>query len=289
MHTSPEDVAFMQEALALARTHLGRVWPHPAVGCVVVKENQVVGRGMTGQGGTPHAEIVALNEAGERAVGATVYVSLEPCCQRGRALSCTDMLIDADVARVIAALPDPNPAVNGTGFAQLRAAGLAVEVGVCEDEAAEVNAGYFHRLATGQPLVVPVEREALHMTDLFDGAVFFDALLTSLETWLEAAHTRREAGLCVVLDDAAIAPAALARVPLALRQQIWLVAPAHRRPGRLSALSSLLENIIEVPAGAGGAIDLPALLSVLGEKGLTRVAVEAHTPLAERLAVPGEV
>src|SRR6516165_10188428 len=143
----------MRAALALARRGLGAVWPNPAVGCVIVNENRVVGRGWTQPGGRPHGETEALRRAAKAARGATAYVSLEPCCHWGRTPPCTDALIAGGIRRVVIALEDPDPRVAGDGVQQLRAAGLEVETGLCEAEAAEINAGFFCRLRNGRPLV----------------------------------------------------------------------------------------------------------------------------------------
>src|SRR5579863_436286 len=153
MTPSEFDLAMMRAALALARRGLGGVWPNPAVGCVVARDGHVVGRGWTGAGGRPHAESEALRRAGERARGATAYVSLEPCCHWGKTPPCADALAAAGLRRVVGALADPDPRVAGGGFARLREAGIAVEAGLLGEEAAEVNAGFLTRLAHGRPLV----------------------------------------------------------------------------------------------------------------------------------------
>src|SRR5690242_13572655 len=142
----------MRAALALARRSLGRTWPNPAVGCVIVKDGVVVGRGRTQDGGRPHAEVDALAQAGEEARGATVYVTLEPCSHHGKSPPCADALIKAGVAKVVSALEDPNPEVNGQGHARLRTAGIAVEVGEGAKSAAEINAGFLLRVREGRPL-----------------------------------------------------------------------------------------------------------------------------------------
>src|ERR1700726_3923624 len=153
---SPSDQLFdlraMRAALALARRGLGTVWPNPAVGCVIVNRGRVVGRGWTQPGGRPHGETEALRRAGEAARGASAYVSLEPCCHWGRTPPCVDALIKAGVRRVVVALEDPDPRVAGEGLRRLRDAGLAVETGLCAEEAAEVNAGFLSRLRLGRPL-----------------------------------------------------------------------------------------------------------------------------------------
>ena len=133
MSKDAADRAYMQAALSLARRTLGRAAPNPAVGCVIVADGRVVGRGWTQPGGRPHAETEALQRAGAAARGATAYVTLEPCSHHGRTPPCTDAMIAAGIARVVVPHIDPDPRVNGAGFAKLRAAGIAVEIGLCED------------------------------------------------------------------------------------------------------------------------------------------------------------
>ena len=120
----------MALALALGRRGLGRTWPNPAVGAVIVKDGVIVGRGWTQPGGRPHAEVEALRRAGEAARGATLYVTLEPCSHHGKSPPCADAVIAAGIARVVSAIEDPNPEVAGAGHARLRAAGIAVDVGI---------------------------------------------------------------------------------------------------------------------------------------------------------------
>lgn len=148
-----EDRHFMTRALELAAGQLGRVWPNPAVGCVIAADGVVVGEGATQVGGRPHAEVVALSHAGERARGATAYVSLEPCDHFGRTPPCSGALIDADIARVVVALIDPDPRVSGKGVARLRGSGIDVEVGCLGDVAEDQNAGFLSRIQRGRPLV----------------------------------------------------------------------------------------------------------------------------------------
>src|ERR1051325_1715768 len=135
---SPEstDNRFMQLALSLGRRALGRTWPHPAVGAVVVKDGVIVGRGWTQPGGRPHAETEALKRAGKAAQGATLYVTLEPCSHHGKTPPCVDAIIKAGIARVVSALEDVNPEVAGQGYARLRERGIAVETGLGAAEAA---------------------------------------------------------------------------------------------------------------------------------------------------------
>ncbi|MGX9393945.1 bifunctional diaminohydroxyphosphoribosylaminopyrimidine deaminase/5-amino-6-(5-phosphoribosylamino)uracil reductase RibD (plasmid) [Nitrobacteraceae bacterium UC4446_H13] len=144
---------FMNEALLLARQAQGKVWPNPAVGCVIVNKGVIVGRGQTQPGGRPHAERVALARAGTLAKGATLYVTLEPCCHWGETPPCTAAIIDAGIAAVYAALQDPDPRVNGGGFARLREANIDVNVGLGDAAAAGIMRGFFKRVLTGRPFV----------------------------------------------------------------------------------------------------------------------------------------
>src|SRR6201986_2134789 len=140
------DRRFMQLALTLGRRGLGRTWPNPAVGAVVVKDGVIVGRGWTQPGGRPHAEPEALRRAGEAARGATLYVTLEPCSHFGKSPPCADAVIAAGIARVVSALEDPNPEVAGQAHARPRAAGITVDVGLSADEARHDHAGHISRM-----------------------------------------------------------------------------------------------------------------------------------------------
>jgi diaminohydroxyphosphoribosylaminopyrimidine deaminase / 5-amino-6-(5-phosphoribosylamino)uracil reductase len=142
----------MRAALALARRSLGRTWPNPSVGCVIVRDGCVIARGRTQKGGRPHAEADALAHARESLKGATVYVTLEPCSHHGRTPPCADALVTAGIARVVSALEDPDPRVKGQGHARLKAAGITVEVGEGAAQAAEINAGFLLRVREGRPL-----------------------------------------------------------------------------------------------------------------------------------------
>src|SRR6202045_2495259 len=148
------DARFMQLALTLGRRGQGRTWPNPAVGAVVVKHGVIVGRGWTQPGGRPHAEVEALERAGEAARAATLYATLEPCSHFGKSPPCADAVIAAGVARVVSAIEDPNPQVAGQGTAKLRAAGVSVETGLCAREAAHDHAGHFRRIRDKRPHVI---------------------------------------------------------------------------------------------------------------------------------------
>src|SRR6202049_1956991 len=148
------DQRFMQLAFALGRRGQGRTWPNPAVGAVVVNDGVIVGRGWTQAGGRPHAEAVALAHAGEAARGATLYVTLEPCSHLGKSAPCAAAGIAAGSKRVVSAIEDPNPEVAGQGHARLRAAGIAVDIGLGAAEAAHDHAGHFRRVRDKRPHVI---------------------------------------------------------------------------------------------------------------------------------------
>ncbi len=147
------DRRFMEQALALAALGEGATSPNPRVGCLVVRDGAVVGRGFHRAAGEPHAEAIAIGEAGERARGASLYVNLEPCAHHGRTPPCADLVARAGIRRVVASIQDPNPEVNGRGFARLREAGIAVEVGLLEDDARRLNGPFVKLHVSGRPLV----------------------------------------------------------------------------------------------------------------------------------------
>ena len=151
MDFSGSDRAFMSQALELARRGLYTTDPNPRVGCVLTHGDQVVGEGWHRKAGEPHAEKLALKSAGERANGATAFVTLEPCSHTGRTPPCTDALSAAGVSRVVAAMRDPNPAVDGEGLAAMRSAGIDVAVGLLEQEAVDLNPGFVSRMQRGRP------------------------------------------------------------------------------------------------------------------------------------------
>lgn len=160
------DLAFMQICLDLAQQAEGRTHPNPMVGALVVSpDGEIVGRGFHKKSGTPHAEVYALEEAGEKARGATIYVSLEPCCHFGKMPPCSDAVIKSGVRRVVAAMVDPNPKVGGDGIKQLENAGIEVTVGVLQNEAAWLNRGFISRITKGRPWV------CLKMAVTLDGRI----------------------------------------------------------------------------------------------------------------------
>ncbi|MGD8907943.1 MAG: bifunctional diaminohydroxyphosphoribosylaminopyrimidine deaminase/5-amino-6-(5-phosphoribosylamino)uracil reductase RibD [Chromatiales bacterium] len=181
--SSDADHRYMGRAIQLARKGLYTTHPNPRVGCVLAKQGEVVGEGYHRRAGEPHAERNALAQAGERARGATAYVTLEPCCHQGRTPPCSDGLIEAGVKRVVAAMRDPNPRVAGAGFSQLRAAGIEVEEGVMQAQAERLNPGYTKRMRQGLPYV----RCKLAMS--LDGRT---AMASGESQWITSAAARED-------------------------------------------------------------------------------------------------
>jgi diaminohydroxyphosphoribosylaminopyrimidine deaminase / 5-amino-6-(5-phosphoribosylamino)uracil reductase len=312
------DRRFMQLALTLGRRGLGRTWPNPAVGAVVVKDGVIVGRGWTQPGGRPHAEPEALRRAGEAARGATLYVTLEPCSHVGKSPPCADAVIAAGIARVVAAIEDPNPLVAGQGHAKLRAAGIVVDVGLGAEEAARDHAGHFRRVRDKRPHVML--KLAVSSDDKIAGAGHRQVSITG-----EAARTRVHllraqsdailVGIGTVLADD---PKLTCRLPgMAARSPVRVVLDrALRIPGdsklvhsaRTTPLWLMASELAEAPAAtklaAAGAqvirmapndtkdaagLDLVAVLHALSERGITRLMVEGGSRVASSFVAAGLV
>ena len=306
------DANLMRLALALGRRNLGRTWPNPSVGAVVVapETGTILSAAVTAPGGRPHAETQALALAGEAARGATLYVTLEPCSHHGRTPPCSEAIIAAGIGRVVSALEDPDPRVAGRGHGLLRAAGIAVETGLCREEAARDHRGHVTRVTLGRPMLhlklartrdgfaAGAGTERLRITGpVADGAVHLwrahaDAILVGIGTARadDPSLTVRLPGLAarsplrIVLDsDLHLSPASvLARTARDVPVLVLTTrsAPVHAR----RALESLGVEVLPVATGAQGRIDLPAALAVLGERGLTRLCSEGGPRLAESLA-----
>jgi diaminohydroxyphosphoribosylaminopyrimidine deaminase / 5-amino-6-(5-phosphoribosylamino)uracil reductase len=303
------DQSAMRAALALARRGLGAVWPNPAVGCVIVSEGRVVGRGWTQPGGRPHGETEALRRAGEAARDATAYVSLEPCCHWGKTPPCVDALIAAGVRRVVVALQDPDPRVAGEGLRRLRAAGLEVETGLYADEAAEINAGFLCRLRLGRPLVTlklatsldgriatrlgesqwitgPPAREHAHLL-----RAVHDAIMVGTGTVLadDPQLTCRLPGLLhrspvrIVIDRELRIPPSMRLIARAPDFPTWILTLPAADPARRREFLAGGAAVIDVGPDPDGAIDLAAALTALGERGITRLLVEGGGRLAAAL------
>lgn len=192
----------MALALTLGRRGQGNCWPNPAVGCVIVHDGRIVGRGWTQPGGRPHAETVALAQAGEASRGATAYVTLEPCAHHGETPPCAEALIAAGVARVVAPLADSDPRVSGQGFEMLRRHDIAVTTGVMADEAARDHAGFFLRTEQGRPLVT------LKLAASLDGRI---ATATGESRWITGPEARRAVHAMRARHDAVMVGAGTAR------------------------------------------------------------------------------
>lgn len=287
----------MRHALRLAQRALGRAAPNPAVGCVILSQDgRISGRGWTGNGGRPHAETVALSEAGGKARGGTAYVTLEPCAHHGCTPPCADALVQAGLARVVAASGDPDARVNGAGFELLRAGGIQVVSGVLHEEAAELNAGFFLRIRERRPLVT------LKVAESADGRT---ASANGESRWITGDDARRFGHLLRAKHDAILIgvetaivddPSLTCRLPgledrspirvildtrLRLPLSSKLVRTAHDRPTWIftvveggDAFREAGVDVFTVGRDARGRPDIAAMLRVLADRGITRLLVE---------------
>ncbi|MGH6679212.1 MAG: bifunctional diaminohydroxyphosphoribosylaminopyrimidine deaminase/5-amino-6-(5-phosphoribosylamino)uracil reductase RibD [Bradyrhizobium sp.] len=308
------DRRFMRLALTLGRRGLGGTWPNPAVGAVVVKDGVIVGRGWTQPGGRPHAEPEALKRAGQSARGATLYVTLEPCSHVGKSPPCTDAVIASGIARVVAATGDPNPEVAGQGFAKLRAAGIAVDIGLEAAQAARDHAGHLRRVRDGRPHVIL--KLAVSADDRIGGAggkpvaitgeaarsrvhllrAQCDAILVGIGTVLadDPLLTSRLPGMAahspvrVVLDRALRIPLASRLVQSARKTRLWVMTSETAEAAVAAGLGAAGAQVIRV-GGATPDIDLQAVLHLLAERGITRLMVEGGSRVAAAFVAAGLV
>jgi diaminohydroxyphosphoribosylaminopyrimidine deaminase/5-amino-6-(5-phosphoribosylamino)uracil reductase len=299
----------MNLALALGRRGLGRTWPNPAVGAVIVKDGVIVGRGWTQAGGRPHAEVEALRRAGAVARGATLYVTLEPCSHFGKSPPCADAVIAAGISRVVSAIEDPNPEVAGQGHARLRAAGIAVDMGVDMGFAAEQayrdHAGHIARMTLGRPHVLlklalsadgkagaagrkPVAitgeavRERVHLL-----RAEYDAIMIGIGTALadDPLLTCRLPGMSkyspvrVVADSLLRLPLNSRLVKSAYETPVWVVAGMSAPQEAEFALLPLGVEVLRSPDSTDP-LDLKDALGFLSAKGITRLMVEGGPTLA---------
>jgi diaminohydroxyphosphoribosylaminopyrimidine deaminase / 5-amino-6-(5-phosphoribosylamino)uracil reductase len=299
------DQRFMALALALGRRSLGRAWPNPAVGAVVVKDGVIIGRGWTQAGGRPHAETEALKAAGKSARGATMYTTLEPCSHQGKTPPCAEAIIRAGIARVVSALEDPNPEVAGQGYARLRERGIAVEIGLAVEEARRAHVGHIRRIAEGRPHVllklalsadgkvgaagrkpVAITGEAVR-TQVSLLRARYDAILVGVGTVLSdnPSLTCRLPGMLdhspvrVVLDAGLRVPLSYSMVATARETPTWIVcAPAASAMAEQVLRERGLE-VLRVEAKEGR-LDLLQLLKRLAELGITRLMVEGGPTVA---------
>jgi diaminohydroxyphosphoribosylaminopyrimidine deaminase/5-amino-6-(5-phosphoribosylamino)uracil reductase len=295
MPFSTIDHEFMARALRLARKGLFTTTPNPRVGCVVVRDGAIAGEGWHARAGEPHAEIHALNAAGKQSRGATAYITLEPCSHHGRTPPCADALIAAGVARVVAAMRDPNPQVGGNGLEKLRAAGIACDDGLMEAEARELNIGFVSRMTRGRPWL------RLKVAASLDGKT---ALNNGRSQWITGPDARRDghawrARACAILTGAGtvrdddprltVRDVETSRQPLRVvvdshletppQARLFeggnaLVAAASADTAKIDALRAAGAEVIVLP-NAQGKVDLPRLLQVLAERGVNELHVEA--------------
>ncbi len=311
--SAADDRRNMALALSLGRRGQGRVWPNPAVGCVIVQGARIVGRGWTADGGRPHAETQALAQAGRAADGATAYVTLEPCSHHGQTPPCAEALIAARVARVVVATGDPDDRVSGRGIAMLRAAGITVEMGLMEAEARADHAGFLLRVTSGRPWIT------LKLAATLDGRI---ATATGESKWITSPAARAMVHALRARHDAVMVGAGTARADdpaltvrgLGITRQpvrvvisrnldlpaggtlartaqdvpLWIChdhALDRATVARWAALGAVL-----IPCEtAGRQVSIPAVVTALGARGLTRVLCEGGGALAASLLAAGLV
>jgi len=309
--TDADDITWMRRALALARSVMYSTTPNPRVGCVIVRDGRVLGEGATQPPGGPHAEVRALGDAaarGESVRGATLYVTLEPCSHFGRTPPCADAIVAARPARVVVAMGDPNPRVAGQGLDRLREAGIAVTVGVCPDEALEINAGFVARMSRGTPWAW------VKMAASLDGR---SALHNGVSQWITGEAARADghawrARSCVVLtgmgtvlkDDPRLnvrgvpTPRAPRKAVVDGRLEIpedarlldgteTLIFTARPDAAKAARLAERNARVVALPEGDTDRVDLPAMMRWLGEHEVNEVHVEAGAGLGGALVSAG--
>lgn len=308
---SARDIHFMRVSMGLARQGWGRVWPNPAVGCVIVKDGHVLGRARTQDGGRPHAETVALAQAGDQARGADVYVTLEPCAHHGKTPPCAEALIQAGVRRVLVGVEDPDPRVNGKGIDKLRQAGLIVETPVMAEACREINLGFFLKMTERRPMIT------LKTASTLDGHV---AMASGESKWitgeLARAYGRLERAehdavaigvgtiladnpaltsrlsprghepICIIFDTNLRSPFDASIFKNTDKRNVWIVCQDKADEDQLTRFMDLGVRVIPVPL-QGVHVDLKAAVSALAEAGLTRVLVEGGATLMTALIKRG--
>jgi len=303
------DQGLMQHALELAQRGLYSTHPNPRVGCVIAHDEKIVGEGWHVKAGEAHAEVHALRQAGERARGATAYVTLEPCAHTGKTAPCVDALIDAGISRVVYAMQDPNPLVNGAGLAKLRQAGIIVAgpVPVCEQAAIELNAGFIKRMQQGLPLV------RIKMGVSADGRI---ALSSGISKWItnevsrnDVQHWRARSsailtGIGTVLTDDPQLSVRAHDIDLHGREVWRIICDTHLRTpadARITASPHSLiytvarpqargqAEIVQVSADGGGEVNLELVLRDLAKRGCNELLVEAGSGISGALLALGLV
>jgi diaminohydroxyphosphoribosylaminopyrimidine deaminase/5-amino-6-(5-phosphoribosylamino)uracil reductase len=307
--TVDDDERYMRLALTLGRRNLGATWPNPAVGAVIVKDGAILARGWTQEGGRPHAEIEALRRAKKDAqdllVGATLYVTLEPCSHQGKSPPCADAIVRAGIARVVSALEDPNPEVAGAGHARLREKGVAVEIGLCADEASRAHAGHIVRVTKNRPHVllkmalsadgkvglagrkrVQITGEAAQAR-VFQMRARSDAILVGIGTVLadNPQLTCRLPGMearspvRVVLDAQLRVPLSTSVVATVRDTPTWVFGARNASTMAAEILEQRGCKVFRVDA-ENGRLDLGAVLTTLAGQGITRLMVEGGPTVA---------
>ncbi|GGO16280.1 riboflavin biosynthesis protein RibD [Iodidimonas muriae] len=287
---APPDPKFMDMALRLGARGLGRVAPNPAVGCVIVRDGHVVGRGWTAPGGRPHAETVALAQAGAAAKGATAYVTLEPCAHHGRTPPCADALIAAGISHVVVAVGDPDPRTNGQGIARLQQAGLHVDMGLLGDRAVDSHQGFFLKVRKGRPMI------ACKIAQSLDGCI---ASSTGHSKWITGVAARHHGHMLRASHDAILVGAGTYRAdrpsldcrvpgledrspqkilmttrPPADLPRYWWSTIKNTKKNADSAHQEAQGQIIAVDGDETGHPCVKDLSHKLGQRGITRLLVE---------------
>ena len=306
---------FMQAALSLARRNLGQTWPNPCVGAVIVKDGQIIAQGVTARGGRPHAETEALAQIGGDAKGATLYVTLEPCSHHGKTPPCADAVIASGITRVVVACRDPNPLVAGKGIALLKPTNIEVIEGVCENEAREINRGFFSVIEKKRPFI------SLKIATSLDGKVAtasgesqwitgeaarayghglrsrYDAIATGIGTVLadDPQLTCRLSGrehaspVRVVFDSDGRLPADSQLAKTSKEMPVWLLTSSSRRKPGSSLPDSV--RVFDMDPGFRRDDEIPIENAVkyLAEQGITRFLVEAGPRLSTAFLQSGLV
>jgi diaminohydroxyphosphoribosylaminopyrimidine deaminase/5-amino-6-(5-phosphoribosylamino)uracil reductase len=303
-----DDRRFMGLALLLGRRGLGRAWPNPAVGAVIVKDGEIVGRGWTQPGGRPHAEIEALRRAGQMARGATLYVTLEPCSHHGKSPPCADAVVAAGIARVVSTMEDPNPEVAGRGHARLRSAGIVVDIGIEAETARRDHAGHIRRVRDGRPHVMlklaisadgkaaaagrarvgitgNTVRDRVHLMRARS-----DAIVIGIGTALadDPVLTCRLPGMAkmsparVLLDAGLRLPMQSRLLATASETPLWIITGKLAPAAAETALRQRGAEVLRV-AEKDGRLDLREMLRVLAVRGVTRLMVEGGPTVASAL------
>tara|TARA_Y100000739_G_C20594728_1_gene459750 strand:+ start:292 stop:1419 length:1128 start_codon:yes stop_codon:yes gene_type:complete len=302
------DRRWMSLAISLASRGLGKTWPNPSVGCVIVQKNKVVGRGITAPGGRPHAEKIALEQAGERSKGASVYLTLEPCSHFGETGPCVTELINAEVADVVVALKDPDPRVSGRGLEALKKEGINVRLGLLREEAFWLNQGFFNKILINRPLLT------LKLASTFDGRI---ATQSGESKWITGENSRRKVHSLRAKHDAILIGGGTARednpmlnvrdlgidhTPIRIlvsknlnipydsdivnspsNGPVWMVHGPNVSEKKIKSWEAKGAKLIQVPLIKNKLLDLEVMMRTFGKLGLTRILCEGGGSIAASL------